>query len=463
MKLSLIIKPIKSIIQELNLEVELFDASFQTVLGARIDKGACQIVKSVSETSNKFLLIQRGKHYLCTGCGQECPILSGIFVPLNLQNLSVFAVLAFTRKQQDTLLNNQDCFINITEALANLVKNMETHYHPLPKKGPAPEIDKTPCGFESIIGKEPVLETLKESVKKLARSSSTVLITGESGTGKELFARAIHNCGPRSRFPFITVNCGAIPEPLLESELFGYAPGSFTGASPSGKKGKFEVANGGTIFLDEIGDMPYSLQQKLLRVLETKRVDPIGGISSRDLDVRVIAATNQNLRDFIKQGRFRQDLYYRLNVLSLRVPPLRMRKRDISLLTEHFLQVFVNELDSPMKGISPDIREIFLQYKWPGNIRELKNIIEYAVHLGEGTSLELEHLPIWFWEHLLEDKSFDFSRLPVNKMSEDTFLQLFQSPENTSILKGLSLNEKKKLADKLGVSIATLYRRLKID
>ncbi|MEL7568203.1 MAG: sigma 54-interacting transcriptional regulator [Dehalobacterium sp.] len=450
--------------QELNIEMELFDTSFRPVFDSGRSLGVCQVVKSVWETKNKFLLLQKGKHYLCKGCTHGCDLFSGIFFPLGLPEVKVFALMAWTRECQNNLLNNQDSFIRTGEALVKMLESLalpesgETSQESDLKNGPEP------LGLASLIGREPIMETLKTQVLKIAKSNSIVLIAGESGTGKELFARAVHDHSPRGKKPFIEVNCGAIPEALLESELFGYAPGSFTGASRTGKKGKFELAHQGTLFLDEIGDLPYSLQQKLLRVLETGKVDPIGGVKSKELDVRVVAATNQNLRQLVKEGRFRQDLYYRLNVLSFNVPPLRLRKKDIPLLTNHFLQVFSQQKkDGRRQEFTQDVMDLFLRYGWPGNIRELKNVVEYAVSLEDDAILRPGHLPLWFWENILDDACIDVSQLPLDKTFEDTFIQLLHSHHHSDIFKKLSLHEKKQLADKLGVSISTLYRKLKLN
>lgn len=450
--------------KELNIEIEIFDTYSRPVVAVNQTMLPCQVSKSVCETNNKFLLLQSRKHYLCEGCLQDCRLLSGVFIPLQLPDLAVFALVARSREQQNNLLNNQDSYIRIAEALANLTQSI---FNPAGKADPVGQnLDSgsEPRSLDYIIGKEPIIEALKEQVGKIAKSRSIVLITGESGTGKELFARAVHDSSPRWRNPFVAVNCGAIPETLLESELFGYAPGAFTGASRAGKKGKFESAHQGTIFLDEIGDMPYPLQQKLLRVLETGRVDPLGGAVSKELDVRVVAATNQNLRQLIKEGKFRQDLYYRLNVLSLNIPPLRLRKKDIPLLTSHFLKCFYGQMDKRgQQEFSADVQSLFMQYRWPGNIRELRNVVEYAVSLTDDALLTPAHLPVWFWEHLLEDAGLEISMLPIDKIGEGIFLQLLQSQENSAVFKNLSLHEKKKLADKLGVSISTLYRRLKLN
>ncbi|SMB99217.1 PAS domain S-box-containing protein [Thermanaeromonas toyohensis ToBE] len=257
--------------------------------------------------------------------------------------------------------------------------------------------------LEDIIGQSRVIRELKEMVNKVASTSSTVLLKGESGTGKELFAHAIHNASPRYRGPFIKVNCAAIPENLLESELFGYEEGAFTGAKKGGKPGKFELANGGTIFLDEIGDMPLNMQAKLLRVLQEKEIEHVGGNRPVKIDVRVIAATNRDLEALIREGRFRSDLFYRLNVVTFEIPPLRQRKEDIPLLVEHFLDKLGRTLGCGRKKITPAALEVLLQHNWPGNVRELENVLERALNVVDGPEILPHHLP----PYLTETRTFN--------------------------------------------------------
>ncbi|HZG81380.1 MAG TPA: sigma 54-interacting transcriptional regulator [Brevibacillus sp.] len=246
--------------------------------------------------------------------------------------------------------------------------------------------------FDQIVGYSQKMKELKKFSQKVAKSDSTVLITGESGTGKELFAHAIHAESKRKMGPFIRVNCAAIPDSLLESELFGYEEGAFTGAARRGKKGKFELADHGTILLDEIGDMPLPLQAKLLRVLQEKEVERVGAVRSTPIDVRVIASTNQDLPALIKDGRFRADLYYRLNVVSLEIPPLRERLEDLPELVSNLLNRLMESTGISVKSIDDEAWSVFRSYSWPGNVRELNNVLERALHLLEGDQLKKEHL-----------------------------------------------------------------------
>lgn len=257
---------------------------------------------------------------------------------------------------------------------------------------PAKENAKADYGFANIIGSSRVIVQAKNLAAKAARYDSNVLITGESGTGKELFARAIHNASQRKGHPFVTINCAAIPFELLESELFGYEEGSFTGARKGGKKGKFELADKGTLFLDEIGDMPLSMQAKILRVLQDKSLDHIGGSQPLACDVRIIAATNKDLPQMVREDRFREDLFYRLNVLSLVIPPLRDREEDIGELVAHLLPAICGQLGVAGKELSPEAMELLRRHRWPGNVRELINLLEQLVATVDCKLVTARHL-----------------------------------------------------------------------
>ncbi|RMG74788.1 MAG: sigma-54-dependent Fis family transcriptional regulator [Nitrospirae bacterium] len=245
--------------------------------------------------------------------------------------------------------------------------------------------------IDGIVGQSASMKQVIDTVKKVSPTNATVLILGESGTGKELIARAIHYNSPRKKAPFTALNCASIPENLLESELFGYEPGAFTGASTR-KKGLIEETQGGTLFLDEIGDMPISLQAKLLRVLQDGEIRRLGGKDSFRVDIRIIAATNRDLEEMIKEGTFREDLYYRLRVVTIKIPPLRERREDIPLLCEHFLKKYNQEFGKRLKGISEEALKALTDYSWPGNIRQLQSVIERAVILSDGERLELDDI-----------------------------------------------------------------------
>ncbi len=246
--------------------------------------------------------------------------------------------------------------------------------------------------FENIIGKSKQMKSIFLLIDKIAPLDTTILITGESGTGKDLIAKAIHYRSLRREGPLVAINCASIPENLLESELFGYKRGAFTGAITN-KIGLFQEANGGTLFLDEIGEMPQGLQAKLLRVLQDKKVRPLGGTQEREVNVRIIAATNHNLEKMVEEGNFREDLFYRLNVINIEIPPLRKRKEDIPLLVNHFIEKVNKKLNKNIKGVSPELLELFFLYDWPGNVRELENIVERLMILEETELLTTKHLP----------------------------------------------------------------------
>ena len=245
--------------------------------------------------------------------------------------------------------------------------------------------------FDMVIGKSKAMEKVLDLVRRVSNSESTILITGESGTGKELLAREIHNHSPRKNALFVVVDCGALVETLFESELFGHVKGSFTGAHET-KHGRFEVANGGTIFLDEISNISINMQANLLRVIQEREVTRVGSIKSIKVNVRILAATNENLADLVRKGKFREELFYRLNVVPVHLPPLRERKEDIALLVEHFLQKYNRRAKKKINSISPKVEKALMEYNWPGNIRELENTIERAVVLSEGNEIELEDL-----------------------------------------------------------------------
>lgn len=246
--------------------------------------------------------------------------------------------------------------------------------------------------FETVIGKSKKIKQIYSMIEKIAGTDSTILVTGESGTGKELAARAIHSLSPREENRFVSINCGALPENLLESELFGHVKGAFTGAVAD-KVGLFEVAQRGTLFLDEVGEMAPWTQVKLLRTLQDKKIRRVGGTEEAAIDVRIIAATNQDLKKKIAEGKFREDLFYRLNVISFEMPPLRERKEDVPLFVNHFLKKYSMEIGKSMKRIAPDVMKLFESYPWPGNIRELENVIERTVAIEDRETITLDSLP----------------------------------------------------------------------
>jgi DNA-binding NtrC family response regulator len=323
---------------------------------------------------------------------------------------------------------------------------------------------KDPC--EEIVGESPPMRTLKERILQTSRTDSTVLIHGESGTGKELIARAIQKNSARCDAPFITVNCGAMPETLIESELFGYVGGAFSGARSEGRKGLLKTAHGGTIFFDEISDLPLNMQVKLLRALQEHEFLPVGGNRLEHVDVRVLAASNRNLHELVRKGAFRSDLYYRLNVIPLTAPPLRERKEDIPILVGHFLEEFLSRSNKKIPGVTTELMRHFEAYHWPGNVRELKNFIEYGVQFCRGGVLTWEMMAHRFEE--LTEGSFSPQTGSGSHEEPSSRKELFQARKRADREKvaralekfGRSVQAKKAAAEYLGISLSTFYRIL---
>lgn len=311
-------------------------------------------------------------------------------------------------------------------------------------------INKAKYNFESIKGDSTRINNTKKMAIKAAHTDSNILIIGESGTGKELFAHSIHTKSQRRSRPFIKVNCAAIPNELLESELFGYEEGAFTGAKKTGKMGKFEVADGGTIFLDEIGDMPLHMQAKLLRVLQEKEIEKLGSNKTKEVDIRIIAATNKNLEEMVKNKQFRMDLYYRLNVVTVIIPPLRERKGDIKILIESFIEKYRLKYLKRINGISKEATQKLLNYEWPGNIRELENIIERAINLLDTEEeIKLKHLP----SKITKKINIEETKCLKELMDEAEKKVLYEYLEATG-------NNKSKTAKLLGISRTALYEKM---
>ena len=309
--------------------------------------------------------------------------------------------------------------------------------------------------FDHIIGSHPSLLATKDRARRAAGSDSTILIQGESGTGKELFARGAHGHSRRSNGPFIAINCAAIPETLLESELFGYEGGAFTGARSKGKPGKLELASGGTLFLDEISDLPLNLQAKFLRVLEEKTITRLGGIRPVAVDARVIAATNRNLEEQVGKGEFREDLFYRLNVIPLKIPPLRERRSDIQVLAIHFLEEH-QDANLGVEGLSQAVLNAFTRYEWPGNVRELKNAVEYATNMADEPVIQLRHIPEKIRSGTGRSAPNRTPALGLMRMEEMEELLLKLGVETF----GTSDKAKREIASRLGIGRASVYRKM---
>ncbi|GAB4333996.1 MAG: sigma-54 dependent transcriptional regulator [Calditrichia bacterium] len=312
--------------------------------------------------------------------------------------------------------------------------------------------------FENIIGVSGKMQEVFRKVTKVAGTDATVLIRGESGTGKELIARAIHFQSKRKDKPLVEINCASIPETLLESELFGHEKGAFTGAYKS-KKGKFELADGGTLFLDEIGELPHGVQAKLLRVLQEQSFTRVGGVENIEVNVRLIAATNSDLEKAMEEGRFREDLYFRLNVIPIFIPPLRERPEDIGPLLDHFIQKYAQKNQRNLKGVSKEARDVLMQYNWPGNVRELENAVENAVVMAEGEVIQMEDLPGYLqggrqvsdskWKGILEQKELSY-RERLDMFEREIIRQAIEDCDGN----------KTKAAQKLGFTLRTLRNKV---
>lgn len=346
--------------------------------------------------------------------------------------------------------DNEDLIIHINKALSmHRVVKENKHLR---------DVVESRYNFGNIIGKSAPMQAVFETIQKVAPTSASILIEGESGTGKELVAKAIHFNSSRKKKPFIAVNCSAFAENLLESELFGHEKGAFTGAV-SMKKGRFELADEGTLFLDEIGELSLPLQVKLLRVLQERTLERVGGTHPISVDFRLIAATNKHLKQEVKEGNFRKDLYYRLNVVHIVLPPLRQRQDDIPLLINHFLKKYARErhLKAPVKGIDQDVMRLFFDYPWPGNVRELENLIERAVILSPGEYVTVSDLPKNFKDK--SRSSFYIEDLPPNANLQET-LAIIEKKMIERALK-LSNNVQSRAAELLGIGKSGLNQKIK--
>ncbi|WP_320171683.1 sigma 54-interacting transcriptional regulator [Maridesulfovibrio sp.] len=419
----------------------------------------------------------------CRECSQKltCRDLANYTAPIAVRNRIVAAVqiVAFDSAQCAIL---KEKALDIAEAITLfLVQNCEADSRLLSAlAGSADEIDSS--GLERLVGESKAIRTLKDDIIRCAPLDSTILIQGESGTGKELTAQAIHDLSPRAAAPFIAVNCGAIPESIIESELFGYASGTFTGAHKGGKAGLFEHAEGGTLFLDEIAELPLQLQVKLLRVLQERKVMRLGGRTEHDFNVRIIAAANVDVAEQARAGKFRQDLYYRLSVIPLHVPALREREGDIELLVHHFARLYARRRGEPQPPVEPDLLQRFISYPWPGNVRELKNFVEYGINFRKGRALDLATLEERFlnaeksssvggYGHWNMDGSQPCpSNAPasaadngVKQAAPASEKELTEQETLSACLSryGADLEGKKRTAEELGISLATLYRKIK--
>ncbi len=425
----------------------------------------CQYLAELGIESNLFSLGKHALNYL----GREDAQL--VLSEVSLQDMSGFSLLEIIRQ------NHPNTEVVITaepgapDVVVKAIKNGAFDFleHPISKEKIRSLIDKLTkhrllvlknlalqqqldqrYGIGNIIGNSYGIQRVIQQIRQVAPARASVLVTGESGVGKELVAHAIHNLSPRKRGPFVRINCGAIPESLVESELFGHEKGAFTGAIAA-KKGKFELADKGTLFLDEIGELPLSMQVKLLRFLEAQEFERVGGTRTHRIDARVIAATNSELADRVKDATFREDLYYRLKVVSIQVPPLRERKEDIPLLIDHFLNELCKANNKRPMNLEQDALDALVRYPWPGNVRELKNFLEGLVVMSTRKDIKLDDLPSY-----IRMEGADTEYLPFPKGMS------LKELERQAILTTLArnANNRNETARELGISLRTLFRRL---
>lgn len=361
--------------------VTMISNAYTEFLGIKREDAIGRHVNEVIENTRMPIVLETGKEEVAQLHKIKGSYMIASRIPI-LKNGEIIGVVG------KVLFRNVKELNSLYKRISVIEKELATY------KSKLREFNKANYSLENIIGESEPIVMAKAIVEKAAHTNSNVLILGESGTGKEIFAHAIHSESNRHEGPFVKVNCAAIPSDLLESELFGYEAGAFTGAKKEGKIGKFEIANEGTIFLDEIGDMPLHMQVKLLRVIQEREVEKVGGVASKKINIRIIAATNRNLERLVEEGKFREDLYYRLNVVTIEIPPLRERGNDIILISNHLIKKLSVDLDKKVKGISKEAEQYLKIYEWKGNVRELENILERAINIMENSEIiQVKDLP----------------------------------------------------------------------
>lgn len=458
----------ETIADVLEIDVTIVDEEFVRIGGTGLYKQ--DIGQHLPEGSFFRHILETGKtaaiHGLrdeaaCQGCitADKCRELATIGYPIikDGKPVGVIGIIAFTAEQQQRLIDTSEKLITFLRHMSSLLAGklilLEANLRLQHQVQEALVAVQQPYFFGKMFGCNKQFISLLQKAEQVAAAASTVLIRGESGTGKELLARAIHDASNRKGKPFVVINCPSIPDNLLESELFGYESGTFTGASRHGKIGKFELATGGTIFLDEIGDLPLALQPKLLRVIQERSVDRLGAANPVPVDIRVIAATNRNLESMVQKGTFRDDLYYRLNVIPLIIPPLRDRREDIGLYLEHFLDQYGKRLNKGRLRLEPNLANWLVHYGWPGNVRQLENIAEYMAAMAKDEMITRNEVP----ENLINHTNFGF----VPELGLQEQLEQYEKAILTrQIAAGATVEQKKQAAERLGISIATLYRKL---
>ncbi|MGI8313850.1 sigma-54 interaction domain-containing protein [Halobacillus mangrovi] len=397
-----------------------------------------QHVTAVIENTRMHLVVESGKEEMADLQQIRGDFMVAHRIPLksNGEIVGALGMVLFRDTDEWKVMNTH---------IKDLLLELETYRNQMQQQNGAT------YSLHDIISSSPEILELKSKIKKVAHGDVSVLIRGESGTGKELFAHSIHHLSERSTKPFIKVNCAAIPEHLLEAELFGYQEGAFTGAKKGGKQGKFQLAHGGTLFLDEIGDMPMHAQVKILRALQEGEVEAIGAVRPQQVDVRIIAATNQPLEKLIEEQRFREDLFYRINVVQVQVPPLRERPDDIRVLSKYLLQKVSDRIGKRIDEFDQEVYDLFQRYNWPGNVRELENVIESAVHLTNNDVIQLDDLP----EHIQPESAIIQEQSSLKELVENTERQAIER-----MLKKAE-GDKALAAKWLGIGKSSFYEKVK--
>lgn len=451
----------------LEATVTVVDSELVRVGGS--DDYACQLEQKISHADFFARVLKSGQpdfikdvrqEWHCSDCAKrdDCKELADMAYPifLNGQPIGVIGVIAFSEGERDKLLRDQDKILEFLKYMCMLIESkLLTLQHTQSLERQISEVisqEKKQLGEMTFLGNSPAVREILALVRKISASDSTVLLSGESGTGKEVMARYIHNLSPRGDHLMTSINCGAIPENLVESELFGYEEGAFTGARKGGQMGKFELSNGSTLFLDEIGEMPLPVQTKLLRVIQERTVQRVGGKKNIPVDVRIICASNKDLKQQVAEGGFRNDLFYRLNVIPIVLPPLRERREDIPLFVEHFVARYNHKLRKTLSGLDHDAMNAFIAYDWPGNVRELRNMVEYLANVVEGGVIRAADLP----EHLTAKAGLRTDARGLKSMLKEHERMLLRG----LVAEAPTTEAKTVLAKRLGISNATLYRKL---
>lgn len=442
----------------IDLEVDVFDRALNRVAGTGLtkEKIGCKIDENGIVNTKIFQGIDRiiinapGVSKQCEACSHygACIYKKAVYASIKHEDVLIgsMGIFALDAIQEKALSGNIEVMLNLVDQIAELIGSKVADYELNKRLKNQITSSSGLVAFNDIIGESVAMRRFKEKVSRVASGQSTLLLTGETGTGKELFSRAIHNMSVRCGQAFVAINCGALPENLIESELFGYEKGAFTGANNEGKHGKFFLANKGTVFLDEVENMPLYMQQKLLRVLENREIEPLGAEKAVEIDIRIIAASNKDLEQMVLEGRFREDLYHRLNVIMLDIPPLRERDQDQLTLAEHFILYYNEKVGKNIIGMTDAVKDILNKYRWPGNVRELQNVIEYAMTMENTSYLRVESLP---------------DRIKTSQASYNLLEEMEKELIDKALKKyGWSDEAKGLAAAELGISRSTIYRKI---